>query len=286
MRTISCIVLTAALFLSSYAGTVTLPGKSWLSFDPVPPNDFFCSVSSNPISCTPDSIDFYWMYYEGCTCMCACCPSIAVASKRPFYVSKKAMAYGDYNGDTAKLADTTVFAKCSTSTFSIDISCPVPFPSATLLGPYGLVPGGADTLSTRLLVFRTRVMSPRLRYIPLKIDRIVSRNPNCPWGTSTVYDSIQVTYGNLLTGTAIPARYASGPQSALRISQDGKGYLISGFGEGTSRLDIVNSQGKTVCIRPVFSSSCPVEKNILRPGIYFIRVYSQAGISSMMLPVH
>jgi hypothetical protein len=291
MRIVPGIILAATLVLSSYAGTVTLPSGSWVSFTPIPPYDFSWAVSSNPLSCLSDSTDFYWKYYEGCTCMCFCCPSIAVASKRPFYVSRQAMDYGDYKGDTAMLADTTLFVKCSTSTYSIGISCPVPFSSASLVtaGNYGLVPGGADSLYTRLLVFRTRFnYYLPLRYIPLKIDRIVSRDGNCPYAgmTATFYDSIQVTFGNTLTGTAIPARGAPGYRNALHISTTGAGYVISGFGEGKGRLEILNGQGKTVYCPPVLSSPCVIGKNILGPGIYFIQVHSKTGISSIVLPVH
>lgn len=290
MRTVPAIILTATLFLSSYAGTVILRNQTWMSFRPVPPSDFSCTVSSNPPSCSSDSTDFYWKYFEGCVCLCACCPSIAVASKRPFYVSRKPMNFGDYTGDTAKLADTNLFVKCSTSTSQIDFGCspPYSFSSAALLfGPYGLVPDGADSLRTRLLVFRTRFNNyPPLRYVPLKIDSIVSWNPYCPWGTSTAYDAIQVTFGNTLTGTAVPARVAPASRSALHVAKTGAGYVISGFGKGRSSLEIVNGRGKTVYCRPVFSSSYVIGKNILGPGIYFIRVHSRAGISSIMLPVH
>jgi len=62
--------------------------------------------------------------------------------------------------------------------------------------------------------------------------------------------------------------------------------VISGFVAGMGSLEIVNAQGKTVYCRPAISSSCIIGKNILGPGIYFVRVYSQAGISSMVLPVH
>ena len=282
MRIIQGIILAATLFVSSYAGTVTLPNPSGMSFSPVPPNDFSYTLSSNPPSCPSDSIDFYWSYFEGCTCLCFCCPAITATSGRPFYVSRHAMDYSDYKGDTAKLADTNLFVKCSGS---VSGGCPIS--SGTLIGPYGLVPDGADSLYTRLLVFRTGFnYYLSLRYVPLKIGRIFSRNPTCPWGTSTVYDSIQVTFGNTLTGTAVPARGAAGYRNALHISTAGQGYVISGFGEGKGRLEIVNGQGETVYCLPVLSSPCVIGKNILGPGIYFIRVHLQTGISSIVLPVH
>jgi hypothetical protein len=284
MRGIPGTILTATLFLSSYAGTVTLPNPSGMSFSPVPPNDFSYTVSSNPPSCPSDSIDFYWSYYEGCTCMCFCCPAITATSGRPFYVSRHAMDYSDYKGDTVKLADTNLFVKCSGS---VSGGCPIS--STTLIGNYGLVPGGPDTLFTRLLVLRTRFSYYLpLRYIPLKINRIVSRGEKCtyPGQTSTFYDSIQVTFGNTLTVTAVPARGAPGYRNALHISTTGAGYVISGFGEGKGRLEIVNGQGKTVYCRPVVLSQCVIGKNVLGPGIYFIQVHSPAGISSIVLPVH
>jgi hypothetical protein len=193
------------------------------------------------------------------------------------------MNYSDYKGDIAKLADTTAFMKCTTSVSYPFYGCS--FSSTALVGYPNLVPGGVDSLSTRLLVFRTRSGN----YVPLRIDRIVLGL--IVWPASgqsfTKYDSMSVTFGNsLLTETAGPARRDPGFRSALRISKTREGYMISGLGAGRSRLDIVNGHGKIVYSRPVFSSSCMIGKNDLATGIYFVHLYSQAGISSVMLPVY
>jgi hypothetical protein len=284
MRIIPSIVLTATLFLSSYAGTVTLPNNKGLSFRPDPPNDIYYTVTSNPPSCPADTVDFFWSYYEGCTCMCLCCPAIRLSSNRAFYVSKQAMDCSSSISDTAKLADTSLFVKCTTS---VSGGCPVA--SIVLIGPYGLVPGGVDDLYTRLLVFRTKYNNylPQ-RYVPLKIDRVFARYPNCMAAgmSSTIYDSIQVSFGNSLACTEISGGAAPVPRSSLRFLATGQGYVISGFGEGNASLEIVNAQGKTVYCRPVASSPAVIGKNALGPGIYFIRVRSQAGVSSVALPVY
>jgi hypothetical protein len=288
MRIIPSIVLAVALFVSSYAGTVILPSQSWVTFSPaalysdaslVVNNDFSFYPSCSPIT---DSTDFYWAYYDICTCTTPCCPSLGVASKRPFYVSKKVMNYGAYRGNPAKLADTTLFAKCTTSVAFPFYGCP----SAMLVSVYnlGIVPGGVDSLSARLFVFQTKGYI----YVPLKIDRVVKGVINNYWTGQQYlrYDSIQVTFGNTLTGTAVPAMVTPGSRNALHIATTGAGYVISGFGEGNGRLEIVNAQGKTVYCRTVFSSPAVMGKNIVGPGIYFLRVHSQKGISSIVLPVN
>jgi hypothetical protein len=203
------------------------------------------------------------------------------------------MDYSDYKGDTAKLADTTLFVKCDTIAFPIGISCPFPFSfssAALVFGSYGLVPGGADTLSTRLLVFRIRFSNyPPLRYVPLKIDRIVSRSPNCPWGISTVYDSIQVTFGNTLTGVqastgAMDEALAYGGSMSVAESQGL--YSISGLDAGENRLEIYNVRGQAVFSRSVNSSSFSIGKNVLRPGLYILYVHSRKGNDRLVFPVH
>ena len=284
MRIILGIILTATLFLSSYAGTVVLPTQSWLSITPV--GLYFDSTfavyhdSSNTLSCSSikDSTDFYWRWYEGCTCLCACCPSITVASKRAFYVSRKPMNYSDYMGNPMKLADTNLFVRCATS----GTSCP--FASASLVGPLGLITGGVDSLYTRLLVFQTK---DNLQF-PLKIDRIVAKTLPCPYAgmSSAAYDSMQVTIDRYLIYTAAFARNAPSSRSAIHLATTRRGYVISGFGEGRGSLEIVNARGKTVYCRPVVSSQCVIGKNVLGPGIYFIQVHLQAGTSSIVLPVH
>lgn len=294
MRTIPAIILTATLFCSSYAGTVTLTSQSWVAFHPISPYDFSCTVyhdSSNEMSCSSikDSTDFYWTYYVGCVCnTCLCCPSIAAASKRPFYVSRKAWDCIENNFDTATLADTTLFIKCTTSVTPHGISCPFPlsFSSANLLlGPYGLFPS-LDSLYTRLLVVRTRFSNyPPLRYVPLKIDRVVY-NPVCLSGSFAVYDSMHVTYGSTLACTDVHARVAPASRGALHVAKTGAGYVISGFGKGRSSLEIVNGRGKTVYYQPVFSSSCMVKKDILGPGLYIVNVRSREGAANMVFPVY
>jgi hypothetical protein len=191
------------------------------------------------------------------------------------------MNYSDYKGDIAKLADTALFAKCTTSVSYPFYGCS--FPSTPSVGYASLVPGGVDSLSTRLFVFRTRSDN----YVPLRIDRIVLGL--IVWPASgqsfTKYDSMSVTFGNfLLTETAGPVRRDPGFRSALRISKTREGYMISGLGENRGRLEIVNGHGKSVYSQSVFSSSCTIGKNALGQGIYFVQLHSQAGISSVMLP--
>ena len=189
------------------------------------------------------------------------------------------MNYSDYKGNPAKLSDATLFVKCTTSVSLCSF--------ATLASSdpgLCLVPGGVDSLSTRLFVFQTKGNI----FVPLRINRIVLGTIN--WyvtGQQFVkYDSMCVTFGSsLLTGTAVPTRAAPGSRSAPHISKSGAGFVISGFGEDKSRLDIVNGQGRTVYRQPVSSSSCVIGKNILGPGIYFMQVHSRTGISSIMLPV-
>jgi hypothetical protein len=291
MRIIPVIILTATLFISSYAGTVTLPSQSWLSFTPYTlyiDSSFAVyhdssNYSTNFPSCPSikDSTDFFWAWYEACACLCECCPSIAVASKRPFYVSRKAMNYSGYMGNPAKLADTTLFIKCTTSVGS---SCPFVCVSLMTVGNYGLVPVNVDSLYTRLLVFRTRFSN----HVPLKIVRVVPRSVYCPYMSqgSNYYDSMKVTFGNSLISTEVAARGAQRSRSALRISTAEAGYVVSGFGEGKVSLEIVNAQGKTVYCRPVFSSPAVIGRNVLGPGVYLIRVQSQRGNSSIVLPVY
>jgi hypothetical protein len=193
------------------------------------------------------------------------------------------MNYSDYKGDIAKLADTTAFAKCTTSVSYPFYGCS--FPSTPIVGHAGLVPGGVDSLSTRLFIFRTRSDN----YVPLRIDRIVLGL--IVWPASgqsfTKYDSMSVTFGNsLVTESTAPVAGAPGFRSALHISKTREGYMISGLGENRGRLDIVNGHGRSVYSQPVFSSSCMIGKNALGQGIYFVQLHSQAGISSVMLPVY
>ena len=212
-------------------------------------------------------------------------------------MSRKAMNYGDYKGDTAKLADTALFVKCDTIAFPFGLSCyflPSYFSSAPLVfGPYGLVPGGEDTLSTRLLVIRTRFSNyPPLRYVPLKIDRIVSRSPNCPWGSSTVYDCIQVTFGNTLTGVQAPLRQAgsmngsSAAGSSLKVAESRGAYFISGLDAGENRLEIFNMRGQAVFSRSINSSSFVIGKNVLELGLYILQVHTRNGAGRLVFPVH
>jgi hypothetical protein len=199
MRRFLFILLTAALFCSVFSSTVTLPSRSGMGFSPS--STFRDAAPNTSCPALTATTDFFWCYYEGCTCLCPCCPGIAIASKRPFYVSKKAMDYSGYLGNPAKLADTALFTKCSTSiNHPFDAGCP--FSAAYLVqkaGNFGLVSGGVDALPARLLVFQT-ISS---MYVPVRIDRVTSSSAACVMGGNsfyTVYDSLQMTYGTSLTG--------------------------------------------------------------------------------------
>jgi hypothetical protein len=281
MRHFSTLLLTAALFCSAYSDTVVLPSRSGLSFSPF--STFRDNASSLSCAVITQTTDFYWCYYEGCTCMCPCCPGIAVASKRPFYVSKKAMDYSGYLGNPAKLADTTLFAKCSTSTPPFGTGCLIS--SAALVQPaanLGLVPGGLDSLPTRLLVFQTIYQM----YVPVRIDGVASHYGTCMNSSYIIYDTLRMTYGNSLTGIhtgSMNGALASG--SPLSVAESRGSYSISGLDAGENRLEIYNVRGQAVFSRSVNSSSFSIGKNVLGPGLYILYVHSRIGVDRIVFPV-
>jgi hypothetical protein len=231
------------------------------------------------------------MYEEGCLCMCSCCPTINIASKRPFYISKHAMNYSDYHDDTAKLTDTSLFIKCDTSEYPMWTQCPPQqqFSSIIFLTKaltVGFV-SNVDSLYKRLLVFGIRFPFPRaLNFIPLKIDHVDSTTYYCPFdpGTSTRYDSIHITFEKSLISTkTLPIQNFKNLRNPFHITNTRQGYVISGYHNGY--LEIIDGQGKTVYHQFVFAPSCLIGKNVLRPGIYFFQMHNQAGTSSIKLPV-
>jgi hypothetical protein len=213
-----------------------------------------------------------------------------IESVRPFYMSRKDMNYSDYKGDTAKLADTTLFVKCTTSVgcqsasllFDNSLSM-FEFLIGTVPNYNLVISGGVDSLSTRLFVFETR----NFVYVPLRIDKVILGEIiyNITGQLYPKFDSICITFGNSLIATEVHTKSTSFSRNAVHVSKAGEGYVISGIGADNSNLEIVNGQGKTVYCRPVISSTCMISKNVLRPGIYFILVHSRAGISSEMLTV-
>ena len=168
------------LVFISCADVVTLPRNCWLSLttkDTV--------TGSSPCSGTANSShDFFWAYYDNCTCLCPCCPSITIGSPRPFYLSKRAMNGDELKsmgaGGWAQLQDTTLFAKCSTGTGPFTVGC----------GQFDCRGTAKDTLCTRLFVIQ--LMSGIMR---LKINAIYSHSPQCPYGYSEAIDSIKIAYG-------------------------------------------------------------------------------------------
>jgi hypothetical protein len=291
MRNFSALLLTAALFCSAYSSTVTMPSRTGVGF--AANGTFHDSAASISCPALPVTTDFFWFYYDACTCMCPY-PAIALASKRAFYVSKKAMDYSGYMGNPAKLADTTLFTKCSTATTSYPISTDCPISSAVLvekLGNYGLVSGGVDSLPTRLLVFRTMNQNT----VPVRIDRVVSHVFTCTAmggiAYAPIYDSMQITYGYELTGIheghfTGSMNGAPAPGSSLRIAESQGACFISGLDAGENRLEIFNVRGQTVFSKSVNSSSFAIGKNVLEPGLYILCVHSHIGNDRLVFPVH
>jgi hypothetical protein len=175
--------LVLCMVFISLGDVVTLPRNCWLNFmtkDTV--------TGSSPCSGTANSShDFFWAYYDHCTCLCPCCPYITVGSPRPFYISKRPMNGDELKsmgaGGQAQLQDTTLFEKCST---------------ATGLSPFGVGCGqfnctgqsAQDTLCSRLFVIQ--MMGGIMR---VKINAIYSHSPQCPYNFSEAIDSIKIAYG-------------------------------------------------------------------------------------------
>jgi hypothetical protein len=182
-------VLVLGLVFTSLAQVVKMPNNCLLNFwtnktTTTYTTDAICSNFPNL------GYDFFWTYYEGCTCMCDCCPMITIGSPHPFYISKKAMDLNEIQ-NIAMLQDTTFFSKCSTSTFRFNCG------SKMASIEFNCTDSKArDTLCTRLFIFQISnyfFMGP---YMPLKIRSIHAFSVSCPYqGTSQHIDSLTVAYG-------------------------------------------------------------------------------------------
>jgi hypothetical protein len=134
-----------------------------------------CSLPAD----TLNRYDFIYHYYEGCTCICPCCPMVTLSSPRPFYVSKAPMNYTQFNAAALNQQFTRITGSDMGSYFP---SCTIP--SATFGGPGSSKP--LDTLRSRLFVFLSDNGGtwPYYVYMLVHIDTLRPRmswcNPNDP----------------------------------------------------------------------------------------------------------
>lgn len=225
MRFYQSTLLICCLWLVSVASDITLPSGTGFNFVS---KDSFRFALNSPCSSPRDTFDFFWCYYDAV--VGGNCPTIEIAirSTRPFYYSKKPMNYSVFNGDTTKLADTTLFTKCTTNVLRTGLEC---LYSANLSS---IVPGGVnsagsqDPYSSRLFVFLSKSPYPR-KYIPmpLRIDNITSRQVSNLLCQYTVFDSMAISYGNSVTQTKIEKPAASPvvrsiPHGALTTTVSGR----------------------------------------------------------------
>jgi hypothetical protein len=214
-------VLIFTLVFGALADVVTLPQNRWLNLTyGTTFGGSGVTVSSSCAVHPNSSYDFFWSYYDNCTCLCPCCPVITIASPRAFFLSKRAMNGDELKsmgtGGWAQLHDTTVFSECSTGTYPYCVGCK----------QFDCGQSAKDTLCTRLFVIQ--LMNGIMR---LKINAFYSHAPQCPYGYSEVIDSIAVAYG-ISTPVKTPAVVQSPLAPVNRhavIILDGKQMRIDGI---------------------------------------------------------
>jgi hypothetical protein len=199
------VVLVCGLCGVSLAQDTTLSNMAGLNF--ISNKTVQYGLNNFPCSDQKDTFDFFWCYYDECVCMCPCCAAIVVASRLPFFVSKKAMNYSDFKANYSKLVDTTLFVKCSTSTSPYPFGTGCRISSAKLMSKAtGMISAvNEDSLYQRMYFF---CISRWGSYIPLKINKIYKHYYSCSMGYGMTdwpeYDSIAISYGNSVTGTVMP----------------------------------------------------------------------------------
>lgn len=182
-------VLVLGLVFASFAQVVEMPNNCLLNLWT---NKTTTSYTSDAVCSNFPNLgyDFFWTYYEGCTCMCDCCPMITIGSPHPFYISKKAMDLSEIK-NIAMLQDTTIFSKCSTSTFPFNCGSKMASREFNCTAPEA-----RDTLYTRLFIFQISNFFFMGPYMPVKIRSIHAYFVSCPYqGTSQHIDSLTVAYG-------------------------------------------------------------------------------------------
>jgi hypothetical protein len=199
---------------ASYSQSSKIPSAHGLNFSSL-------KISKAPdiqIDCYAqhDSLELFWSYFDLATCVCPCGPTLAIGSNKTFYVSKKAMNFSEYRGNTFWPPDTTLFAKCSTSTGTKYLVSlwPCNFPSEILQCkyPYGpLTQSTLDSVYTRLLVFATRINGAP-RYLPVKIDSVITHGFFCSamGGPNyyPIYDSLCISWSTSVQAD-VPVRSVS-----------------------------------------------------------------------------
>jgi hypothetical protein len=133
-----------------------------------------CSLPAD----TLNRYDLIYHYFEGCVCICPCCPIVTLSSPRPFYISNGPMNYTQFNPAALNQQFTRITAP---DINSFHPSCTLPavtfgYPTSRPL----------DTIRSRLFVFLSDNGGtwPYYVYVLVHVDTLRPRmlwcNPNEP----------------------------------------------------------------------------------------------------------